>query len=165
MHFRDFFKFFGNPFKFKFWGVSSFLIDLQKLCIHFCFILIEYFRRISQYFEGIPNIFGTFPHFFLIRHLFFQKLFKWSVSSYIWSASSNFRSVSSYFLIRFRCLKLRFLKFLRKAETDKKYEETVWNLKFEKTDQQIEIFKVCEKSEKGPKNMRKLNKKKWKPFN
>ena len=34
--------------------------------------------------------------------------------------------------------KLRFLKFLKKAETDLKYEET--DLKFEETDQQIEIF-------------------------
>ena len=46
---------------------------------------------------------------------------------------------------------------MKKSETDKKYEET--NLKFEKTEQQIEIFKVCEKSKNGPKNMRKLNKK------
>ena len=39
--------------------------------------------------------------------------------------------------------KLRFLKFLKKAETDQKYEET--DLKFEETVQQIEIFKVFEK--------------------
>jgi len=40
--------------------------------------------------------------------------------------------------------KLRFLKFLKKAETDQKYEET--DLKFEETDQQNENFKVFEKS-------------------
>ena len=52
---------------------------------------------------------------------------------------------------------------MKKAETDQKYEET---------DQQIEIFKVFEKSGNGskiwgngPKNMRKLIKKKRKPFN
>ena len=39
---------------------------------------------------------------------------------------------------------MRFLKFLKKAETDQKYEET--NLKFEETDQQNENFKVHEKS-------------------
>ena len=33
---------------------------------------------------------------------------------------------------------IRFLKFLKKAETDQKYEET--DLKFEETDQQNEIF-------------------------
>ena len=41
--------------------------------------------------------------------------------------------------------KLRFLKFLKKAETDQKYEES--DLKFEETDQQIENehFKVLKK--------------------
>ena len=39
---------------------------------------------------------------------------------------------------------MRFLKFLKKAETDQKYEET--DLKFEETDQQIAIFKDFEKS-------------------
>ena len=34
--------------------------------------------------------------------------------------------------------KMTILKFLKKAETDKKYEET--GLKFEENDQQIEIF-------------------------
>ena len=34
--------------------------------------------------------------------------------------------------------KMRFFKFLKKAEMDQKYEEM--DLKFEKTDQQIEIF-------------------------
>ena len=34
--------------------------------------------------------------------------------------------------------KLRFLKILKKAETDQKYEES--DLKFEETDQQNEIF-------------------------
>ena len=38
--------------------------------------------------------------------------------------------------------KLRDLKFLKKAETNQKYEET--DLKFEETDQQNEIFKVFE---------------------
>jgi len=52
---------------------------------------------------------------------------------------------------------------LKKAETDQKYEET--DLKFEETDQQIEIYKVFEKSGNGPKNKRKLIKKKRKPFN
>ena len=33
-----------------------------------------------------------------------------------------------------------FIKFLKKAEADQKYEET--DLKFEETDQQIQIFKV-----------------------
>ena len=42
-----------------------------------------------------------------------------------------------------------FLKFLKKAETDKKYEETV--LKFKETNQRIEIFKVFEKSGNGSK--------------
>ena len=37
---------------------------------------------------------------------------------------------------------MRFLKFLKKAETDQKYEET--DLKFEETDQQNENFKVFE---------------------
>jgi len=37
--------------------------------------------------------------------------------------------------------------FLKKAETDQKYEET--DLKFEETNQQIEIFKVFEKSGNG----------------
>ena len=41
--------------------------------------------------------------------------------------------------------KLGFLKFLKKAETGTKYEET--DLKFEETNQQNEIFKVFEKSE------------------
>jgi len=40
--------------------------------------------------------------------------------------------------------KMRFLKFLKKAEMDQKYEET--DLKFEETDQQNEIFKVFDKS-------------------
>ena len=44
---------------------------------------------------------------------------------------------------------MRFLKFLKKAETDQKYEET--NLKFEETDQQNEILKVFEKSGNGSK--------------
>ena len=39
---------------------------------------------------------------------------------------------------------LRSSQFLEKAETDQKYEET--DLKFEETEQQIEIFKVFEKS-------------------
>jgi len=59
--------------------------------------------------------------------------------------------------------KLRFLKFLKKAETDQKYEEMdqkyeetdqkyeETDLKFEETDQQIEIFKVFEKSGNGSK--------------
>ena len=42
---------------------------------------------------------------------------------------------------------MRFLKFLKKAETDQKYEER--DLKFEETNQQIEIFKVFEKSRNG----------------
>jgi len=37
---------------------------------------------------------------------------------------------------------MRFLKFLKKVETYKKYEET--DLKFEETDQQNEIFQVFE---------------------
>ena len=40
--------------------------------------------------------------------------------------------------------KLRFLKFLKKAETDQIYEET--DLKFEEADQQNENLKVFEKS-------------------
>ena len=44
---------------------------------------------------------------------------------------------------------MRFIKFLKKAETDQKYEET--DLKFEETDQQNEIFKVFEKSGNGSK--------------
>ena len=40
---------------------------------------------------------------------------------------------------------IKILKFLKKAETDQKYEET--DLKFEETDQQFEIFKNFEKSE------------------
>ena len=35
---------------------------------------------------------------------------------------------------------MRFLKFLKNAETDRNYEET--DLKFEETDQQNENFKV-----------------------
>ena len=65
---------------------------------------------------------------------------------------------------------MRFLKFLKKAETDQKYEET--DLKFEETDQQNENFKVFEKSGNGskkwgnwPKNIGKLIKIKRKPFN
>ena len=42
---------------------------------------------------------------------------------------------------------MKFFKFLKKAETDQKYEET--DLKFEKTDQQNENLKVFEKSGKG----------------
>ena len=42
---------------------------------------------------------------------------------------------------------LRFLKFLKKAETDQKYEET--DLKLEEPDQQIEIFNFFEKSRNG----------------
>ena len=42
-----------------------------------------------------------------------------------------------------------FLKFLKKAETDQKYEET--DLKFEETDQQTVIFKVFEKRGNGSK--------------
>ena len=42
---------------------------------------------------------------------------------------------------------MRFLKFLKKAETDKKNEET--DLKCEETNQQNEIFKVFEKSGNG----------------
>ena len=45
--------------------------------------------------------------------------------------------------------KLRFLKFLKKLETDQKYQEM--DLKFEETDQQIEILKVFEKSWNGSK--------------
>ena len=41
--------------------------------------------------------------------------------------------------------KLRFFKFLKKAETDQKYEET--DLKFEETDQQNEILKFLKKAE------------------
>ena len=44
---------------------------------------------------------------------------------------------------------MRFLKFLKKSETDEKYEET--DLKFEETNQQNEIFKVFEKSRNGSK--------------
>ena len=44
---------------------------------------------------------------------------------------------------------MRFLKFLKKAETDQKYAET--DQKFEETDQQNEIFKVFEKSGNGSK--------------
>ena len=42
---------------------------------------------------------------------------------------------------------MRFFKFLKKAETDQKYEET--DLKFEETDQQNENFKVFKKSGNG----------------
>ena len=45
--------------------------------------------------------------------------------------------------------RIRFFKFLKKAETEQKYEET--DLKFEETVQQIEIFKVFEKSGNGSK--------------
>jgi len=41
------------------------------------------------------------------------------------------------------------LKDFEYEEMDQKYEET--NLKFEETDQQIEIFKVFEKSRNGSK--------------
>ena len=44
---------------------------------------------------------------------------------------------------------MRFLNFLKKAETDQKYEET--DLIFEETNQQNEIFKVFEKSGNGSK--------------
>ena len=44
---------------------------------------------------------------------------------------------------------MRFFEFLKKAETDQKYEET--DQKFEETNQQIEIFKVLEKSGNGSK--------------
>ena len=44
---------------------------------------------------------------------------------------------------------IEIFKFLKKAETDQKYEET--DLKFEETDQQNEIFKVFEKSGNGSK--------------
>ena len=44
---------------------------------------------------------------------------------------------------------MRFLKFLKKVETDQNYEET--DLKFEETVQPIEIFKVFEKSGNGSK--------------
>ena len=40
-------------------------------------------------------------------------------------------------------------KVFEQEEMDQKYEET--DLKFEETDQQIEIFKVFEKSGNGPK--------------
>ena len=45
---------------------------------------------------------------------------------------------------------MRFLKFLKKAEMDQKYEET--DLKFEETDQQNEIFKVLKKAETDQKS-------------
>ena len=45
--------------------------------------------------------------------------------------------------------KLRFLKFLKKAEMEQKYEET--DLKIEETAQQIKIFKVFVYSINGSK--------------
>ena len=45
--------------------------------------------------------------------------------------------------------KLRFLKLLKEKETGQKYEKT--GLKFEETDEQIEIYKVFEKSGNGTK--------------
>ena len=39
---------------------------------------------------------------------------------------------------------MRFLKFLKKTETNQKYEEM--DLKFKETERKIEIFKVFEKS-------------------
>ena len=44
---------------------------------------------------------------------------------------------------------MRLVKFLKKAETDQKYEKR--DLKFEETDQQNDIFKVFEKSGNGSK--------------
>jgi hypothetical protein len=44
---------------------------------------------------------------------------------------------------------MRFLKFLKKAETDQKYAETVKN--FRETNQQNVIFKLFEKSGNGSK--------------
>ena len=94
--FRDFFKFFGNPSKFQFWGVSSFLIDLPELYIHFRFISFKYFRGISQYFRGISQYFwGDSQYFLNVSSIFgpfplFQKLLDWYVSSYFLSVSSNF---------------------------------------------------------------------------
>ena len=89
MHFCDFFKFFGNPSKFRFWGVSSFfLLDLPKLYIHFRFILIKYFREISQYVWGDSQYFWYVSSFFFYPFPLFSKLLNWSVSSY-------FRLVSS----------------------------------------------------------------------
>ena len=49
--------------------------------------------------------------------------------------------------------KLRFLKFLKKAETDLKKAET--DQKFEETDQQNKIFKDFLKKRKRIKNMTK----------
>ena len=45
--------------------------------------------------------------------------------------------------------KLRFIKGFEKIRKDQKYEER--DLKFEEADQQIEIFKVFEKSRNGSK--------------
>ena len=85
-HFRDFFKFFGNPSKFKFYRVSSFFRSISQNYIFgsplFYSNILDGFPNI---FEGIPNIFGPFPLFsktlklicfliFLIRFRFFPKL-------------------------------------------------------------------------------------------
>ena len=75
-HFRDFFKFFGNPSKFKFWGVSSFFWSISQNCISvsplFYSNILEGFPNI---FEGIPNIFGLFLIFLILFWIFknFQK--------------------------------------------------------------------------------------------
>ena len=55
--------------------------------------------------------------------------------------------------------KLRFLKFLKKTETDQKYEET--DRKFEETDQQTVIFKVFEKKAETDQKYEETDQKYW----
>ena len=111
--FRDFFNFFGNPSKFKFWGVSSFFWSIYQNCISVSALFLRGF-----------TIFLIHFLIFLIRFRFFLKLYNWSVSPYFWSVSSNFWSAFFKnfknlnlligflkFLIRFLIFLIRFLKF------------------------------------------------------
>ena len=101
-HFRDFFKFFGNPSKFKFWGVSSFFWSISQNCIFVSPLLysniLEGFPNI---FEGIHNIFDPFPHFFDPFPLF-SKTLKLICFLIFWIGFLKFLIRFRFFLILFR---------------------------------------------------------------
>ena len=104
--FRDFFKFFGNPSKLKFWGVSSFFDRFTRFVCPFPLYFFQIFSRdfpiffwsVSSFFKNFlidmyPHIFDQFPQ--ILR----------SVSSYFWFVSAIFKNFKNLNLL------IGFLKF------------------------------------------------------
>ena len=106
--FHDFFKLFGNPSKFKFWGVSYFFDQFPRIVYPFPLYFFQIFSRDYPIFlRGFPIFLVRFL-IFLIRYPFFQK-------SHFVDRFPQILGPFLHILIRFRFLKKN-LKLLKRTK-------------------------------------------------